>query len=224
MRTLLHSLTALLLTLGAAGGQELIWVGAPTDPADPEADVLVWTAWSGPSLSWLESQLNTFGKAGGLSIAIDSGFTLGELRKETVLAGEDVRVADVLVGVPHDQIQELVDAGLLADVSAYATADYLADLPEQASLAFRYGDALLGLPLTLEGPALLVNTRLVARLPETYDSFVRSALALEQRPGSHGFRFDFSNFYFAWAWLGSHGAELFTGDTAVGLTAQTAAA
>lgn len=225
MRTLLYSLLLLLpqTVLGAAA-RELTWVGVEATPANPDADVLVWTAWSGPSLEWLESQLDTFGNAGGLTIAIDSGFTLGELRKETVLAPEGTRVADVLVGVPHDQLAELVEDGLLADVSAYATAEYLLDLPEQASLAFVHEEQLLGLPLTLEGPALLVNTQLVPQLPDSYSQFISSAQTLERRPGSYGFRFDFSNFYFAWAWLGSYGATLFGPDGSPGLTGPEAVA
>lgn len=206
---MLRLLISLLLALPtiATATESLIWVGQPQPDQEQQPDVLVWTAWTGPSLVWLEEQLDTYGRIGGISIGIGS-FTLGELRKEAVLAAQDTRIADVLVGVPHDQITELAGAGLLADVSTYATAEYLADLPDQASYAFRHDGALLGLPLTLEGPALLVNTALVPELPRSYSEFITSAGRLERHSTTAGFRFDFGNLYFAWAWLGSYGASL----------------
>ncbi len=207
MPRLLLCLLPLILTFTSVANENLSWVGNPRETPDQEPDVLVWTAWTGPSLDWLEDQLGTYGKIGGLSIAVGQ-FTLGELRKEAVQAADDARIADVLVGVPHDQLAELVAAGLLADVGAYATAEYLADLPDQASGAFVHDSVLLGLPLTLEGPALLVNTALVPDLPLSYAEFIENARTLQRRPGSDGFRFDFGNIYFSWAWLGSHGASL----------------
>lgn len=179
-----------------------------TDQPGSQPDILVWTQYSGPSLDWLERQLGSFADATGHTVNIER-YTLGELRKNAVVAEEGTRVADLLVGIPHDELAELVDLGLLADVSDYATAEYLADLPAEASTAFTYGSELLGLPLTLEGPALIVNTALVPAAPGSYDEFLETAVRL-QRGNNAGFMYDFGNFYFSWAWFRSSGASIFS--------------
>lgn len=205
VRTVLFIAIMLLQPVFAA---ETVLVGAASTGSDSEPDVLVWTAWGGPSLDWLSRQLDAFGRASGVSVGIEH-MALGELRQRTLLAADsDERTADVLAGVPHDQISELIAAGLLADLSSFATADYLADLPEASSTAFRVDSRLLGLPLTLEGPALLVNTDLVPDLPRNYQQLLETAQSLERQPDLHGLLFDFSNFYFAWTWFGSNGARL----------------
>ena len=202
-------LYCLLLLLSGHAAAETVMVGHPAHP-DTRSDVLVWTTYGGASLEWLESELETFGRASALTVEI-THFTLGELRRQVVLAEETGRVADVLVGVPHDDIDELVDAGLLLDVGGYATSDYLTDLPASASGAFNRNGQLLGLPLTLDGPALIVNTDLVTELPQTYTDFISSAQELNTGVNS-GFGFDFGNFYFVYAWFRGHGASLYQGD------------
>lgn len=208
LRLHLHCLILFLVSGVVAANSST--VGQPAD-SDGPPDVLVWTTYSGASLDWLETELDTFGRASALSIEIEQ-FTLGELRRQVVLAEDDGRVADVLVGVPHDEIGELVAGNLLLDVGGYATADYLADLPVSASGAFNWNGQLLGLPLTLDGPALIVNADLVDVLPRTYAEFIASALTLDQA-GSSGFSFDFGNFYFAYAWFRGHGASLYEDGT-----------
>lgn len=176
------------------------------------ADLSLWTSFSGPSLDWLVRELELYGRAAGIAVGV-THYTLGELRQRAVLGAAEGGFADVLVGVPHDQIVELREAGMLADLAAFATADYLADLPEQAVLAFRSGEGLVGLPLALEGPALIVNTSLVPHSPATYDELVDLATA-RNRGGNSGFMFDFGNFYFSFAWLRTHGGYVFGRDQA----------
>ena len=206
-RFVLSLLSLLVLAVSAAQAEP---------PETPEPELLVWTSYTGPSLEWLETELSSFATATGHSFEIRT-MTLGELRQNTVLAESDTRVADLLVGVPHDEMAELVELGLLADVSSYATQDYLSDLPQEAAAAFRHGRELLGLPLTLEGPALVVNTDLVTRLPTTYEEFLESA-GRANRGLNRGLGLDIGNFYFAWAWLRSSGAMLFATDDSGRLT------
>lgn len=209
MMRLVHLLCLILLISTGSAAAETLKLG-PAAPAGAHSDVLVWTTYGGESLDWLAVELEAFARASSLSIEIEQ-FTLGELRRQVVLAEDGGRVADVLVGVPHDDIEELVEADLLLDAASYATNDYLMDLPESASGAFNRDGQLLGLPLTLDGPALIVNADLVAELPRTYADFIASAQALD-RGATEGFTFDFGNFYFAYAWFRGHGADLFQGD------------
>lgn len=189
----------LLLTFAAA--QESILVGSAPDDADV---IRVWTPYTGPSLDWLVDELDTYSRAMGVGVEITS-WTLGELRQLLVLAADDSAPADVLAGLPHDQIIELQEAGLLTDLRNFATAAYLADLPAGAALAFTFDEGLLGLPLTLEGPALLLNPDVQPQPPATYDDLLRASFAV-----------DMTNFYFASAWLYTQDGAVF-GRTAEGV-------
>src|SRR5690554_4612832 len=209
----LRAFTLMIVLLGSlALAQEPLLVGRPQAAGD-SADLTVWSAFDGASLDWLASQLDIWGRATGQSIEI-TVWSVGELRQRVVLDSELGTAADIFVGVPHDSIAELVAEGLLADVSSFATADYLSDLPEQAGLAFASDGMLLGLPLALEGPALIVNTDRARELPGTYDDLIRLAVAYNSG-GNSGLMFDVDNFYFSYAWLRSFGGWLF-GRDAVG--------
>src|SRR5690625_2515804 len=135
VRTVLFIAIMLLQPVFAA---ETVLVGAASTGSDSEPDVLVWTAWGGPSLDWLSRQLDAFGRASGVSVGIEH-MALGELRQRTLLAADsDERTADVLSGVPHYQINELIAAGLLEGLCSFAPAYYYSDMPHGTLLAIRY--------------------------------------------------------------------------------------
>ncbi len=202
----------ILLFASHAITQEPLLVGSSQGAGEP-VDLTVWSAFDGASLDWLASQLDIWGRATGQAIEI-TVWSVGELRQRVMLEAELGTAADLFVGVPHDSIAELIADELLADVSSFATADYLSDLPEQAALAFASDGMLLGLPLALEGPALIVNTDRARELPESYDDLIELAVAYNSG-GNSGFMFDVDNFYFSYAWLRSFGGWLF-GRDAVG--------
>ena len=116
MMRLVHLLCLILLISTGSAAAETLKLG-PAAPAGAHSDVLVWTTYGGESLDWLAVELEAFARASSLSIEIEQ-FTLGELRRQVVLAEDGGRVADVLVGVPHDDIEELVEADLLLDAAS----------------------------------------------------------------------------------------------------------
>jgi arabinogalactan oligomer/maltooligosaccharide transport system substrate-binding protein len=107
---------------------------------------------------------------------------------------------------------------VLADMSAYATSGYLADLGEQARLAYTYAGRLFGLPMFVEGPALVINTDLVPNPPATYEEFVALAQELTTAD-TFGFMFDAPNFYFAYGWIHTFGGYVFGRDATGSLVA-----
>ena len=95
-----------------------------------------------------------------------------------LLAAPQGEAACLIAPVPHDQIGEMAAGGVLADMSEFATPDYLNDLNEQARLAFTFNGRLFGLPLYIEGPALVINTDLVPDAPATYEEMIQKAQEL----------------------------------------------
>lgn len=167
----------------------------------------VWTTFDGRTQDWLASQTASFTSAFGVDVQLVQ-LDVAELKQRALLGAADGEAADVFVGVPQDEVSDLMARGVLADLSSYATADYLADLSDQARLAFDAGSGLFGLPIFVEGPALVLNTDLVTTIPTSYQDLVSLATSLTT-PESFGFLFDIENFYFAYAWIHSHGGYVF---------------
>lgn len=176
-------------------------------PAAWAQTLTIWTPYQGPALAWLKAEAATFAAATGRQLTVTS-LKLGDIKQGTVEGANGGAFADVLVGIPQDQFSALADAGLLADLGDYVTDGYLAGLNEQARRAFRYRGALYGLPLSVQGPALIVDTRLVPHAPTSYQDLLKTAASLTT-DGRFGFAFDVGNFYYAYAWLHTWGGAVF---------------
>lgn len=174
--------------------------------------VSVWSHFGDSDLEWLQSEAAAFEAAFGVPVTITT-VVLDEIKQQMLLSAPQGEAADLIVPVPHDQIGEMVEGGVLADMSQFATEDYLADLGEQARLAFTLNGRLFGLPMYVEGPALIVNTDLVSEVPTTYEQMIQTAEELTNGD-TYGFIFDVRNFYFAYNWLHSFGGYVFARDEA----------
>lgn len=170
----------------------------------------IWTTFGDQSLEWLQQETAAFTAAFDIPVEVVK-LELGELRQQMLLAAPQGQAGDVLVGVPHDQIGEMAAGGVLADMGSYATAAYLDDLGDQARLAYSFGGKLFGLPMFVEGPALIVNTDLVSEVPATYEDMITKAQELTTAD-QFGFLFDINNFYFAYNWIHSSGGYVFGRD------------
>jgi arabinogalactan oligomer/maltooligosaccharide transport system substrate-binding protein len=191
----------------------LLFALGPLASAATPPDLTVWTTYQGPALAWLKGEASSYQDAFGKSVEVVAR-KLGEIKQGAMTEAPKGNAADVFVGVPQDQFSALADAGILADVGSFATPRYLADLSEQAQRAFRYRGTLYGLPLSVQGPALIVNTDLVPHVPATYPDLVALATSLTG-DGRYGFAFDIGNFYYSYAWLHTFGGSVF-GRTAAG--------
>ena len=174
--------------------------------------VTVWSHFGETDLEWLQGEAASFEAAFGVPVQI-TRVELSELKQKMLLAAPQGEAADLIVTLPHDQIGELAASGVLADMSQFATEDYLADLSEQARLAFTFNGRLFGLPVYSEGPALIVNTDLVPEsdFPKTYEDMIAKAQELTSGD-TYGFLFDDKNFYFSYNWLHSNGGYVFKRD------------
>lgn len=170
----------------------------------------VWTTWQDQTLDWLRSESASFTAAFGVDVEIVR-LDVNELKQQALLAAPQGEAGDVFAGVPHDQIGEMAVGGVLLDMSGYATSAYLADLSEQARLGYSYAGKLFGLPMYVEGPALIVNDGLISSLPATYEDTMALAQELTTAD-TFGFMFDIANFYFSYAWLHTYGGYVFGRD------------
>ncbi|MFO8151054.1 MAG: extracellular solute-binding protein [Trueperaceae bacterium] len=170
----------------------------------------VWTTFGDQTLEWLEGEAASFTSAFGVPVSVVK-LDLNELPATVLRAAPQGEAADLFIGVPHDQIGNMADGGVLADMSVYATPGYLADLGEQARLAYTFAGKLFGLPMFVEGPALIVNTDLVPELPATYEEMIELAQELTTAD-TFGFMFDAPNFYFAYLYFRTFGGYVFGRD------------
>ena len=168
----------------------------------------VWTHFGDTDLEWLQSQAESFQGAFGVPVEI-TRIELGEIKQKMLLSAPQGEAACLVMPIPHDQLGEMAAGGVLADMSQYATADYLADLTEQARSAFTFNGKLFGLPLYVEGPALIINSDLVPEDPATYEEMIAKAQELTDGD-TFGFLYHQGNFYFDYNWLNSFGGYVFS--------------
>ncbi|HEX7022804.1 MAG TPA: maltose ABC transporter substrate-binding protein [Trueperaceae bacterium] len=194
MRKLLVTLLAALLASGFALAQ----------------GVTVWTHFGDNDLKWLQGQAESFEAAFGVPVEITK-IELGEIKQKMLLSAPQGEAADLILPIPHDQLGEMAAGGVLADMSTFATDAYLQDLSEQARLAYTFNGKLFGLPMYVEGPALIVNTDLVPEIPANYDEMLQVAQELTTAD-TFGFLYDIKNFYFSYNWIHSAGGYVFARD------------
>jgi arabinogalactan oligomer / maltooligosaccharide transport system substrate-binding protein len=194
LRRLAFTCLAVLATTGIAFGQGLT----------------IWTTFNEQSLEWLQGEAASFSNAFGVPTNVVR-LEIGELKQQALLAAPQGQAGDVFVGIPQDQVAEFALGGIAADMRSFATADYLADLSEQARLAYTFQGHLVGLPMYVEGPALIVNNDLVDTVPATYEELIELAQSLTT-DDTFGFMFDAPNFYFGYGWIHTFGGYVFGSD------------
>ncbi len=194
LKRILITLTVLTAFFGMAFGQGLT----------------VWTTFQDQTLDWLRDEAGSFTSAFDVPVDIVR-LDVNELKQQALLSAPQGEAGDLFVGVPHDQMAEMAVGGILADMTSYATGPYLADLGSQARLAYTFAGKLFGLPMFVEGPALIVNTDLVKQMPATYEDVVAAAQAITTAD-TFGFMFDINNFYFSYGWLHTYGGYVFGRD------------
>jgi arabinogalactan oligomer / maltooligosaccharide transport system substrate-binding protein len=192
---------AVLATAGVALGQGLT----------------IWTTFGDQTLEWLQDEAATFSNAFGVPTNIVK-LDLGELKQQALLAAPQGQAGDLFVGVPQDQVAEFALGGVAGDMASFATSAYLSDLSEQARLAYTFQGKLVGLPMFVEGPALIVNNDLVDSVPATYEELIDLAQSLTT-DNTFGFMFDAPNFYFAYGWINTFGGYVFGSDATGSLVA-----
>jgi arabinogalactan oligomer/maltooligosaccharide transport system substrate-binding protein len=124
---------------------------------------------------------NKWAAANGATIkVVNKGSDPGVIRSglSTVAASD---APDIIVGA-HDWTGELAANGLVEPL--YPSAAIKSQFPKYTLDAFSYGTAikkLYGIPTTVENIGLLVNTKLVPKVPKTFAQLEATALAFKKK-------------------------------------------
>ena len=91
----------------------------------------VWTHFQDESLAWLEGEVAAFQAVFGTEVELVY-VPVNEMVQNLLLNAPEGQGPDLVATVPHDQLGQLAEAGVLAGVEQFSTPAYLADLTEQA--------------------------------------------------------------------------------------------
>jgi maltose-binding protein MalE len=179
----------------------LSWAAAAAQP-----QLAVWTYGpSGTDIRWLQDQAAAFEQETGVAVSVRT-FEMGDLRARLTLPA--LGTPDLVVTVPHDWLPALVEAGAIAPIDGLVDPAVLGSLTPLAREAFTVDGAVVGLPIAIEGVALIHNRALVAEAPRTWDPFVDAARSAT-REGRFGFLYPFTDPYFSYGWWHASGGYLF---------------
>lgn len=152
----------------------LLLITPTLTPSLPTGTVSIWHSLQDDELPALLRPIDDFRKANpGVQFDVTYIPSL-DLRAAYEQAALQGRAPTVLVGAA-DWGPSLYDQGLVADLSSLAPQDLLDRLNPAGVETGRYKDALLGLPLYLEGVVLFRNGAIAPIGPATFDELVTFA-------------------------------------------------
>ncbi len=172
----------------------------------------VWTHFQNESLAWLEQEAAAFQAAFGVEVELVY-VPINEIVQNMLLNAPEGQGPDLVVTIPHDQLGQLAQGGVLADMGSYATDAYVTDLTEQSRLAFTLNGRLFGLPMYVDGVALIVNRALVPEGPDTFEGMLQTAQDLTT-DDTFGFLEvqDGDTFYHNFPYINAYGGYVFGRD------------
>ncbi|MGW8249297.1 MAG: sugar ABC transporter substrate-binding protein [Anaerolineales bacterium] len=148
---------------------------APTPTQAPlSGTVSIWHAWSEVKLPALLKAIDAFQELYP-DVVFDVQYVpLIDLKSAYEVASSEGRAPLVMNG-PTAWGPELYNNQWIADVSASVPDELVANLNPAAVEASRYKDALIGLPITIEGVVLYRNASLIPERAATYDDLLDMA-------------------------------------------------
>lgn len=196
MKRLTIALAALALVVGTATAQTLT----------------VWTHFQDESLQWLQQEVAGYQAAFGVNVELVY-VPVNEMVQNMLLNAPQGEGPDLVVTIPHDQLGQLAEAGVLTNMGQLATQNYVSDLTEQARLAFTLNGNLYGLPMYVDGVALIVNRGLVPEGPDSLEDMLAIAKA-HTTADTFGFLEvqDTDTFYHNFPWIHGFGGYVFGRD------------
>ncbi|MEW6567487.1 MAG: extracellular solute-binding protein [Chloroflexota bacterium] len=162
----------------------------PTQPPPPVATeepteapltghITLWHAWKENEIASLNEVIAAF-QALYPEVTIDVLYTpFDDLRGRFETAAATGEGPTVLIGA-SDWGPAFLDAGLVADLTPYVSADLLATINPAALGAVQYKGALIGLPQTIKGVLMFRNTLIIPEAPATWEDLVAAAQAATQ--------------------------------------------
>jgi maltose-binding protein MalE len=150
-------------------------------PPVPEitGTISLWHAWKENEIESLNDVIGAFqAKYPGAEFDV-LYVPFDDLRGKYETATETGGGPAVLIGA-SDWGPALFDAGLVTDVSGFASSPFLATINEAALGAVEYKGALIGLPQTLKGVVMFRNSSIIPEASATFEDMVAAAQAATQ--------------------------------------------
>lgn len=155
---------------------------APTPTPAPKGvkgTITLWHAWKETEIVALNDVIAAF-QAKNPDVKFDMLYVpFDDLRGKYETAAATGGGPTVLIGAA-DWGPALFDAELVADVSGFATTEFLRTINAAALGAVKYKGALIGLPQTIKGVVMFRNKQVIASAPATFDDLVKAAKAATQ--------------------------------------------
>ncbi|WP_446666325.1 sugar ABC transporter substrate-binding protein [Flexivirga sp. B27] len=140
---------------------------------DKNADLVIWAdATSAPYVSKLADK---FGKANGVQVAVQIATDVRGQYETAFKAGQ---APDIIVGA-NDWTGELVANGAIAPV--HLSAKVAAGFNKQAIAATKYNGQTYAVPYGVENLALVRNTELAPKAPQTMDDLISTSKKLKSQ-------------------------------------------
>jgi len=174
-------------------------------PAPVRGTVSIWHAWDESRLPALLSAIADFQDAYP-DVMFDVQYIPSlDLEASFEVASSEGRGPDILIG-PAEWGPSLYDQDWISDLVGLASTELLGSLNHAAVGAARYHDALIGVPVSLEGVVLYRNQAIISFSPATFGELIM--LAGEATEGEvHGAYLERS-FYFSGGHLVGLGGRL----------------
>jgi arabinogalactan oligomer/maltooligosaccharide transport system substrate-binding protein len=170
------------------------------------ATLVVWES-QGPEGEFMKIVNAEFEKKYGVAVTYEEVGTVDSKAKMATDGPAGVG-ADVFA-VPHDQMGELVAAGLVKENTLFADRvknDYL----QAASDAVSLQGKVYGYPTAIETYGLLYNTDIFPEAPKTYEEIIEKAKTYNNaKESKYAFMWDIGNAYFSHSFIAGGGGYIF---------------
>ena len=142
------------------------------DEAMEEFDVSI-TIWADDTRAPILLDLaEGFQEAYGVGLVVEQ---VADIREQFVVAAPAGEGPDIII-LPHDQMGQLADSGLLAPIDL---GDKAGQFSESSLSAFQWDGEQLGMPYAVENLAFFRNTDLVPDAPTSWDEVIEIGSALQ---------------------------------------------
>jgi maltose-binding protein MalE len=170
-----------------------------------QGTVSIWHSLDDQHLPWLLKGVNEF-QSQYPHVQFDISFVPAlDLETSYEIASSEGRQPMILIG-PASWGPELYDQGWVADISGLASNDIIDRLNAAALGASQYANALIGLPISMEGVVLYRNPSLIFERANTLDDMI--SLARHANRGDVRGAWLERSFYYSGGHLSGLGGEL----------------
>lgn len=174
--------------------------GCGSKKVEAKKELVVWSHLTESEVKEIQKVADEWGTANNtkVKVQVDTSDFQAFLQ-----AANSSKAADILFGMPHNDLGTFQKAGLLDEVpsSVLDKSKY----PEVAVKAVTWDGKQYGMPLALETTTLFVNKDKVKEIPATYEDLIKQGKTL-------GFQYDIKNLYFSYGLVATNGGYIFKDD------------